>query len=166
MRILSHDEGYKWAQSLEGSEATATNPRYSRSFRLDPDSGRKTELARLLATGVAESKGAGVLWIGEIGIWPSSENLELFNGYRRSLGEARPLHEAPIHEFGAGDYVALECLLDLVLYFVWDASLIDVSDATAFHISHDEWITVRADGPEPVERWSQAFADIGLKPLP
>jgi hypothetical protein len=105
------------------------------------------------------------MWIGEIGIWPSSENLELFEGYRRSLGETRPLHEAPLHEFGTEDYAALECLLDLVLYFIWDASLIDVSNGTTFHISHDEWIAVLAETPEPLDRWSSAFADFGLKEL-
>jgi hypothetical protein len=119
----------------------------------------------MIVRGVGDSQGAGVLLIADLAVWPDHENLELFEAYRRSLGEARPLLEAPFHEFGTGDYVALECLLDLVLYFDWNASLIDAVNATVFHLSHEEWITVMAETSEPLNRWADTFADLGLKEL-
>ncbi len=86
-----------------------------------------------------------MLWISPFGVWPSSQNLELFYGYRRSFGEVRSLSEAPYHRYGAADSLVIECLIDMILYFVWDAILIDTQNRTAVQFSHDEWLAVGSD---------------------
>lgn len=170
MRILDHDEGGHWLLDWgpdfsSGSEVPKERLPHKRTFRFLPDSGRKTELARLVVNSIRESKGEGVLLIADLAVWPACENLDLFNAYRSTLGETRRLFEAPFHEFGTGDYAALECLLDLVLFFVWNATLIDAVNGTVFHIGHDEWVTVQAATPEPVDIWSAAFTDFGLNDI-
>jgi hypothetical protein len=66
------------------------------------DSGRKTALSRTIAT-IFRKDDEALLWINEVGIWPSSEDLFLFQGFRRCLGEDYPLVTKPGHVFSQGD---------------------------------------------------------------
>src|ERR1700755_7937 len=83
----------------------------------------------------------GCMWITGWGVFPSSENMALFDAYRRSIGETRPLQAAPGHLVQEGDDEKLECLLDLSLYFFWDVSLFDGA-TLRIALSHDEVLTV------------------------
>lgn len=89
----------------------------------------------------------GALLITDWSIFPSGENINLFDGYRRSLGILDPLHVAPGHIFSDdAEADAIECILLLCLYFFWDALLI-VRDVS-IEISHDEWIRLCGATPE------------------
>jgi hypothetical protein len=145
MKILSEAEGQDWLRrncQIDDAKLTYFFGQ-SVAYLIPPDSGRKTALARLLR-GCLKYGTEGVFWITGWGVWPSSENIGLFDAYRKSLGEQRPLHDAPFHIFTEADATELECLLDLALYFFWDAILIDGLHTTAFRISHDEYIELYA----------------------
>ena len=113
------------------------------AYEVPSQSSRITALARLISELVL-SDCQILLWITGWGVWPSSENWDLFNGYRRSLGETRQIAEAPLHAFGVTDVPALATLLSLVLSFGWDAQLTNTTGAFMFTISHDEWLEVQA----------------------
>lgn len=119
---------------------------YSVTYMIPTDSGKKTALARALSAAI-DSSGEGLLWITEWSVFPSSENIPLFLGYRRSLGDDRPLSAAPGHVFVGQDLETVECLLDLILYFFWDVNLFD-SRSLWLHVSHDEVVTVHASNKE------------------
>lgn len=74
----------------------------------------------------------------------ATEHIDLFYGYRRSLGENRLLIEAPVHVFERTDEEALISLLCIVLFFRWDASLFDIAGQSLLQTSHDGWMEVRA----------------------
>jgi len=78
------------------------------------------------------------------GVW--TEHLDLFYGYRRSVGETRPLIEAPVHVFERSDEDALVSVLCMVFYCGWDASLFDMRGQFLLTISHDGWLEIRVDG--------------------
>jgi hypothetical protein len=99
-------------------------------------------------------------------VWPSSENIGLFDGYRKSLGEHRSLYDAPFHLFTEADSAELECLLDLALYFFWDAILIDGPHTTAFRISHDEYIEVYAKDNASLGAWTDVLEHARLQRMP
>ena len=172
MKFLDRKEGARWAHDV-GWVDLEPNPEILsdkfnclQSYLVPHDSGRKTALARMIANIVSESKVEGVLWISNFSPWESSENRELFYGYRRSLGESRSLHEVPYHQFGIDDYVALECLLDLVLYFVWDAILIDARNKVAFQFSHDEWFAAATYVSQSLDALRRRFEEFQLEPHP
>lgn len=148
MRILSLAGGslwlvqHGWDPFVPVEDALICRPGIIERFAIPGDSGSKTALGRLLASSLDESRAEGILWISPFGTWPSAQNTELFTGYRRSLGEYRSLADAPYHLFGPGDYPALECLIDLVLYFVWDAVLVDHRNGVAFQFSYGEKLVV------------------------
>lgn len=144
MRFLDNPQGIKtaadfgWASLDQGRDALSNRFPYGHSFLVPADSGRKTAISRLIVSGLKELSAEGLLWISPHSPWPSSENPALFAGYRRSLGETRALSEVPYHQYDQNDYIALECLIDLLLYFSWDAVLTDFKNDGAFHFSHDE----------------------------
>jgi hypothetical protein len=72
-----------------------------------------------------------------------TEHFDLFEGYRRSLGETRPLIEAPVHVFQKGDEDTFISFLCLVFFFSWDAWVFDIPSTYVVRMSHDEWIEVR-----------------------
>jgi hypothetical protein len=148
MRIATVAEGAEWlkARGLDSivsrRDLEVRLPRES-AFRVPQDAGRKTALARALTAQVTAEQGELMLWITGSGMWPSSENPELFYGYRASLGDRRSLAEAPCHILQDSDRGACECLLDLVLYFSWDGTVVDSRVNGAVVLSHDEILTVR-----------------------
>jgi hypothetical protein len=74
----------------------------------------------------------------------ADEHFDLFYGYRRSLGEMRPLIDAPVHVFERTDEDALISVLCLVLFFLWDAWIFDLTENWLLRLTHDGWLEVRA----------------------
>jgi hypothetical protein len=132
------------------------------AFELPPDSGRRTAIARGLAAAAKDRP--GLLWITEWGVWPSSENMRLFDLVRGSFGESRQVHEANGHLFGRGDEGILECLLDCVLYFSWDAWLFDEKSRSAVRMSHDEYLEFYESVPPGIAVWSSVPTALQLQP--
>ncbi len=141
-------------------------PEWGNGFAIPEDSGKKTALARFLATLVmSQPDSEAVVYISEWGVWPSSQHLELFDSYRLAKGETRSLGEAPVHRFSASDAESLVSLLCLVLYFVWDAEVFDAAGKCLFSISHDEWLDIRTGDQAAIESCVSAVEHHMLKAL-
>lgn len=111
------------------------------AYSIPLDSGRKTALARVLSNLLLRGS-AVLLYVSGWGVWPSSENLDLFYGYRRSVGEGRTLAEAPVHLFERIDVDTFVSVLSMVFFFLWDAWVSDIEGKTLVRVSHDEWLEV------------------------
>lgn len=152
MKFLTTQEGRRWLaeRMLPDPERNLPDEIYTHSdqFHVPGDAGKKTAVARTLAMPRDKVGAEALLWITDAGIWPSSENPELFRALRRAFGERSPLNETPCHQFDRADGVALECFLDLVLYFSWDATLYVPIHQVVTKLSHDEILDVFASsGP-------------------
>lgn len=166
MRVIAEEECRAWAAMTLGAPFSwdAIERMYPNScaFVLPADTGRKTALARSLA-GMNDAA-ACLLWITATGVFPSCENMMLFDGYRRSLGEERLLHEAPGHVFGTHDVGELECVLGLTLYFFWDASLLHRGRGYV-RLSHDEVLTMNAKDDAVLQSWREQLLPFDLTEL-
>lgn len=148
MKVLSAHECREWlsanlARGLSLETLEAAYPSYA-VYRLPVDTGAKTAIAHILTHSMDTSRG-GLLWITAWGVFPSCENMALFDAYRKSFGESRDLPAAPGHLFGQSDLQHVECLLAMALYFYWDATVYEGAGTLVVTISHDECISVRAD---------------------
>jgi hypothetical protein len=81
-----------------------------------------------------------LLWITEFGIWPSSENWNLFDRLRRSYGETDSLRERPGHLFFGDEIDDLASFLQLSALFGWGGYLLTEADQINAFFSHDEYI--------------------------
>ena len=131
------------------------------TYSIPPDSGRKTALSRLLAYLLLRGPSA-CIYISGWGVWESSENLDLFYGYRRSFGENRTLVEAPVHVFQHGEESAFASILSMALYFVWDAWVFDTEGNALVRISHDEWLEVRTNDANARNEFAAELKDCGM----
>ncbi len=121
MKIISQRECEEWVKTKLGENlelaSVLVGYTHSVTYHLPIDAGKKTALARVLSRSI-DARQQGLLWITAWGIFPSSENMALFDAYRRSLGENRPIHETPGHVFDQSDLQQIECLLDLAPIFI------------------------------------------------
>lgn len=148
MKILTKED----AREMQGgkpldiflSELSGRLQLVADTYSIPPDSGRKTALSRLFAYLILRSPNV-CIYVSGWGVWGSSENLDLFYGYRRSFGENRTLMEAPVHLFERTEEDTFVSILSMALYFVWDAWVFDTEGKALVKISHDEWLEVRSD---------------------
>ena len=167
MKIITRQDCQTWL-SDEFQEAFDWNVAkraysYSVTYTIPSDAGRKTALARALSASI-DSSGECLLWVTEWSVFPSSENMALFLGYRRSLGDERSLPAAAGHVFEEQDLEGVECLLDLILYFFWDAHVFD-SRSLWLHVSHDEVITVHTKDKETLHSIEELLLSFELTEL-
>jgi hypothetical protein len=152
-----------------------------------PDTTRKrTVLAKVVSKSLVDASQPALFWITRWGTGPSIENMTLFDGYRKSLGESRPLGSpysqklvepsgyrkslgesrplgsAPGHIFRQAHLPQLECLLGLTLYFHWDASLFTASGAVILRLSTAERVTIFAKNITDLKRFETEFERLGF----
>ncbi len=168
MKILNHDKGIEWLKTrswdLLTPDTLEREFRRSMSYLLPADTGKKTHLARVLISSL-HPNAEGLLWISGYGVWPSCENMDLFEGYRKSLGEDRPVREAPFHVFSKSESREVESLLALALYFYWDAVLLDGPRNAAVRVSHDEYVELYAPTDEGLSLLQNTLSDLALKQI-
>jgi hypothetical protein len=166
MRIVTAVQGADWlkARGLTGVQRRelAAHLPYEQAYHVPGDAGRKTALARELAAVTIEREEL-LIWISGWGIWPSSENQELFYAYRASLGERRSLMEAPCHVLESVDRIVLECLLDLILYFSWDSALVYAGGDAAVSVGHDEILSIPGKDAPACGRFEDVFRGLELR---
>jgi hypothetical protein len=133
-------------------------------YALPPDSGAKTSIARELA-GLLLQNSELFLYISGWMVWPSAEHFDLFDGYRRSLGERRPLREAQIHVLSRGEEPILTSILAMGLYFVWDVQIFDARGSMLIEFSHDEWMEFRLQDVTLRQRIAEWAVGFELQPL-
>jgi hypothetical protein len=91
--------------------------------------------------------------------------LELFHGYRKSIGEDRSLPQAPFHIFDPNESTNLECILDLAAFFLWDAVAFSLgSQERGINLTNDEVLEVFGNG-EALEALIGITQVCGLKSL-
>ncbi|HTU32710.1 MAG TPA: hypothetical protein VMF66_02785 [Candidatus Acidoferrum sp.] len=168
MKIISTDEACSMlgVESLPGFIDSLSEhlPHRLGAYSIPTDSGAKCSLSKLL--GDLLLPGAPIfIYVAEWGIWPSAENFDLFDGYRRSVGEDRPLKLAPVHVFETSDKSAFVSILSMALYFVWDAKVFDQSGTVLVTFSHDEWVEIETADPAVAREWSMELDPMELEPL-
>lgn len=146
MKIFSKEDARKL---LSGKSADAFITQLSSQLRLVEDtysapvnSGVQIALSRLFAH-LLFRESPICLYVTCWGV--ATEHLDLFDRYRRSLGEKRPLIDAPVHLFERTDEDPFISVLCMVFFFSWDASVFDLAGRSLLQTSHDGWLEVRTN---------------------
>jgi hypothetical protein len=124
------------------------------------DVGRRCAYANMLTNHlITDQSSVGCLDITDWAVWPSSQNMDLFNAYRRSLGETRLLHEAHFHVFQANEANEFRNVLHLALISLFDVAGASTTTDFCFYASHDEWIDVAWPEGAPWQETMKWFFD-------
>jgi hypothetical protein len=141
---LTADESSEWLRSHGYIAPYESGFAFHREVKTPLDSGQKCALAKCILRWLP-ADGECILLITAWGIWPSSENRELFERVRASLGETRTIVELPGQVLPLENKGVLECLLDVCFYNFWDIVFADARHRWLIRFSHDEYITIDAD---------------------
>jgi hypothetical protein len=155
VQIIDEKEAIDWLYRNKVLESTEP---LSFSGFMDPiaydikgDSGIRGALGKSITT-FFEDDTEALLWIDEWGIWGVCENMNLFLGYRKSLGESSKLIDKPGHLFSKDDLDAAWSLVSMVLYFSWGAVLFSPARQILIRISHDELLFLFAKKKETLSK--------------
>jgi hypothetical protein len=81
-----------------------------------------------------------LLWISEWGIWPSSENWQLYYRVRESYGDNRLLNEAPGHLFLECESEDLASMIEIAMLNGWGGYILTEASYASVFFSHDEYV--------------------------
>jgi len=150
MRCLTYSECAEWCsrrdfptRHIEGCAIgphpdIESPPFHFVEFTLPADSGQKVAFGRFLYS-LVEPAPELLFWLGGWGVWLSSQHMPLFTRFRQTLGESRPLIDAPGHLLTPEEADDAVSILVVSLQFVWDCHILTSSGRNAVFVSHDEF---------------------------
>jgi hypothetical protein len=144
-----------WRVSAGGKSDTC-----AMQFSIPKESSKQTILARLLADIVCSGDAC---WV-EITFWHADDdaNQDLFYGYRLGHADVRRLHEASLYSFSPTDVNRFISIVGMVLYFSWDARIIDLAQTCAINLSHDDLLDCTVQSSSILEPFLARFSALGM----
>jgi hypothetical protein len=154
MRFLEINEIWAWCAqhdiALEREVRPAADPSLPEKTRwLYADgerSGREPGIAHRVVEAIAPWTEC-LLWVTQVGVWPSSEDWPTYYRMRGDRGERRSIEVAPGHLFDGGETDLLVEFLAAAMESGWDAFVLPVGERPSHvrvQVSHDEWIEVQS----------------------
>lgn len=168
MRFLSDADSRSWAgsvgYSISSLHGSAAREMPHLSLRL-PALPRLLAFCRVISEFLSPRRSV-LLWVVEHGVWPSSENWQLYYRFRQSYGDLALLHEAPGHLFLDYEEPDFISFLGMVIINGWDAELLPAlsyggAETCRGFVSHDEFIVLAHRDAAVVDEWRARLADEG-----
>jgi hypothetical protein len=72
-----------------------------------------------------------LVWFHDWAVWPSGQRMHVFDRFRMSYGEARPLGQVPGHVFDKDEIEDAVSFVTLGVLFLWDCYVIAPSSCTS-----------------------------------
>ena len=142
MESLSRNDAEQWCVAhgvtlRPGERLRPSEPEFARSFPIPSDTGQRLAMVATQFAPFADQHEL-LVWFTDWGVWPSSERRHIFDRFRLSYGEARPLIEIPAHVFTASEAEDALSFVSLGALFMWDVFVIAGDGHSLLHYSHDE----------------------------
>jgi len=106
-------------------------------FKIPIDTGQRVALVKSHFQ-IFKDEEEILIWFTEWGVWPSSERMHIFDRFRLSYGENRPLIEAPGHVFNQEEVEDALSFITLGVVFLWDCYVVNRTGTKVLFYSHDE----------------------------
>lgn len=142
MHILTRTEAEKFCKDQQiplGDNHLPSSrlaPEQGLDFYIPEDAGKRICLAKSVLRPFEGRK--TLVWVDDWGVWPSGEHQHMFNRFRLSYGEMRPLIEAPVHIFEPAESEAALSVFCFCILFLWDCYVLSLETRDNVFISHDE----------------------------
>jgi hypothetical protein len=158
MRFLEINEIWAWCAefgvALDQQVRPAVDHGLSKRARWLYADGQRSGREPGLARSAVQTLGAWdecLLWVTQVGVWPSTEDWPTYYAMRGGFGERRSIDVAPGHLFVPGEAELLIQFLTVTMANGWDAFALTECNGrvsgTRVQISHDEWIELQSNKP-------------------
>lgn len=127
-------------------------------FSIPADAGQRVALVRQHVA-LFEGDAEVLIWITDWSVWPSGEQIHMFDRFRLSYGFESGLTERPGHLLKNNEFEELSSLVTFAALFLWDCYVVAADGRKSLFYSHDEFGTVTRSGVEPGD------PENGWKPL-
>jgi hypothetical protein len=84
-----------------------------------------------------------LVWFNDWSVWPSGQRMHVFDRFRMSYGETRPLIDAPAHLFDQSEIEDATSFVTIAALFLWDCYVVTPSRTKLLYLSHDEYGTAK-----------------------
>jgi len=101
-----------------------------------------------------------IFLITEWGVWPSSEDMNLFYRFRKSFGFDQKLIEYPAHVLSKNEQEDIITLIYIGLMSGWDFYLLPDSKEFAVSCNHDEFICVHGVDSEKLIAFDKKASEV------
>jgi hypothetical protein len=138
LRFYTKEECEKWLHNRDRNLPDRTGENVQR-FGYPTKPHMFFTIARWIATNLSYRQPV-LLWISEWGIWPSSENWQLYYRVRDSYRDHRLLDEAPGHLFLGYESEDLATMIEIAMLNGWGGYVLTEANRTNVFFSHDEYL--------------------------
>lgn len=159
MEFLTYAESVKWAAQHGYGEPYADGFAHQHTIRAPERAAALTAFVKgLRANGICDAE--CLIFMGGLDNSPSAQNLELFRLVHAGFGQHLDPGDLPGHVASPTER-EFESILDIVLYFYWDAYVLDVHHRWMLAISHDEFIEFAwsADSHSKMNGFARAWGE-------
>src|SRR5262249_49909047 len=139
--VLTKEEAEAWCRTHQISLNDRGLPERSDldvKFQIPSDAQQRIALVRRT---MQAFKGDPVLlvWFDDWGVWSSGQEMHVFDRFRISYGEARPLIETPAHLFDQTEFKDAMSFVTVAVLFLWDCYVVVPNRIKLLAFSHDEY---------------------------
>jgi len=141
MKTLTKKEIVEWCRRNSIPFDDLGRPKFIREteeFKIPVDTGQRVALVKSHFQTIFKGEDEILIWFTEWSVWPSSERMHIFDRFRLSYGENRPLIEAPGHIFNQEEAEDTLSFITLGVLFLWDCYVLNRTGTKILFYSHDE----------------------------
>jgi hypothetical protein len=140
MNVITKSDAAEWCRARRiavDDRGRPTMPGDAERFDIPEDAGRRVALVAAHLNSRADTSSA-LVWFTDWSVWASGERPHIFDRFRASYGEHRPLIDAPGHLLSIQERDELLSLVTIGILFLWDVYVVAEDASFALHYSHDE----------------------------
>jgi hypothetical protein len=140
VQVLSKHETTRWCRSHHIALDAHRHPECSdlqRRFNIPPGAQKRVALVTR-AMEAFRGERQVLVWFDDWSVWPAGQRMHVFDRFRMSYGETRPLIEAPGHLFKDTEIEDAISMVTIAVLFLWDCFVVTPERKKLLWFSHDE----------------------------
>ena len=139
MQFYTQQECEDWLTRRERIRPDQDKSLLAERFNFPSEGYRFFPIAKAIAQSITYRQ-ATLLWVTEWGVWPSSENWQLYYKLRQSYSDFRLLQDVPGHLFLEYESEDFSTFLQVAMLSGWGGYVLTAANYVNAFFSHDEYI--------------------------
>jgi hypothetical protein len=142
MKIFSRDETSLWCSQNDialNDRGLPERSDASMQFKIAEDANKRVGLVSDRMQTSFNGEPTFLVWFDDWAVWPSGQRMHIFDRFRMSYGETRPLIQSPGHIFDQSEMEDAVSFVTLAVLMLWDCYVVTPQREKFLFFSHDEY---------------------------